>query len=177
MQQKPEKTSVKDLISTMNLKSEELKKLIEQEEQEDRANKGMKQEEQELNESSNKKKFNHQQAEGTTKTSECPLPPPQCEHNKHGFCKTHKVIGRQIEVTSSSWKDRGKGRGFGFVKSKVKKYICPSRNLPVVPTISTSNIHATSNMTSRLAMRGGENSKSSRTNILRSGADGISVRK
>ena len=70
---------------------------------------------------------------------------PLCTFNKHGFCKAHRILGKQIEIPKSVWKDRSGGRGFGFVKTKVKKYICPLKNSALVaPNIYPSNIHSTS---------------------------------
>ena len=68
-------------------------------------------------------------------------PPPEnkvCMFNKHGFCKTHRLLGFSREVTQSKWEDRGGGRGYGNVKRKVKKFICPARSkVPAGPSIST----------------------------------------
>ena len=85
--------------------------------------------------------------EGAKQTSEN-NPSVPCEHNKHGFCRTHRTLSKQIEVTKSTWKDRGGGKGFGFVKSKVKKFICPDKNkspvtplnIPMFDNYSASNI-------------------------------------
>ena len=76
------------------------------------------------------------------------IPSVPCEHNKHGFCRTHRTLSKQIEVTKSTWKDRGGGKGFGFVKSMVKKFICPDKNkspvtplnIPMFDNYSASNI-------------------------------------
>ena len=73
---------------------------------------------------------------------------------------------RPFKGASSSWKDRGKGKGFGFVRSKIKKYICPSRNIIIVPGYN----HSTSTSSSRLALPGQDNLESSRTNSLEGGA-------
>ena len=74
-------------------------------------------------------------------------------HNKHGFCLIHRILGKQIEVSKSTWKDRGGGKGSGFIKSKVKKFICPDKNrLPEVPIIAPMvNNHATSPISRHVA--------------------------
>ena len=114
------------MIKRMNTHTEEMDNILKQEEQEDRQSKQSnqnKQEEQEQNNTknnTNKRGENHSQG-GIARSSESPPPIIPCEFNKHGFCKTHKILGKQIEVSKSSWKDRGKGKGFDFIKSNVKK--------------------------------------------------------
>ena len=71
-----------------------------------------------------------------------PQPLPQensvCVFNKHGFCKTHRLLGFTREITVYKWEDRGGGRGFGNVRRKVKKFICPAKSkAPTGPLIST----------------------------------------
>ena len=39
---------------------------------------------------------------------------------QEGFCIQHNVKG----VPSKKWRDRGKGRGFGYVTSKLVRYRC-----------------------------------------------------
>ena len=59
-----------------------------------------------------------------------PLPkeePENCKFDTKGFCKNHKTLGTKIEVKKSVWKDRGGGRGFGYMKEKVTKFKCGSQ--------------------------------------------------
>ena len=51
-----------------------------------------------------------------------------CAFKRGGYCTTHKVKAKKILVTSTKWKDRGGGRGYGNVTSKVTKYICNGVN-------------------------------------------------
>ena len=51
-----------------------------------------------------------------------------CAFKRGGYCTTHKVKAKKILVTSTKWKDRGGGRGFDNVTSKVTKYICNGVN-------------------------------------------------
>ena len=43
---------------------------------------------------------------------------------QRGFCMQHNVKGVRYIVTSKKWRDRGKGRGFGYVTSKLVRYRC-----------------------------------------------------
>ena len=43
---------------------------------------------------------------------------------KNGYCVTHQVQTKKFHVLSQKWKDRGKGRGFGYVTTKVAKFQC-----------------------------------------------------
>ena len=43
---------------------------------------------------------------------------------QRGFCMQHNVRGVRYIVTSKKWRDRGKGRGFGYVTSKLVRYRC-----------------------------------------------------
>ena len=51
-----------------------------------------------------------------------------CLYDKNGFCSFHQMTGIRFEVTEQKWKDRGGGKGFGFVRKKVKKYRCRRLN-------------------------------------------------
>ena len=42
------------------------------------------------------------------------------EPNKQGFCLTHRILGKQIEVTKSTWKDCGGGKGYGLWICEIK---------------------------------------------------------
>ena len=59
-----------------------------------------------------------------------------CMILKDGLCKTHNCMTKKVTVTAKKWKDRGKGRGYGYVNSKVTKNICMMRN--EAPTVTTN---------------------------------------
>ena len=76
-------------------------------------------------------------------SAHCILPILKSFHSQENISNT--LLGKQIEISKSVWKDRSGGRGYGFVKTKVKKYICPLKNSALVaPNIYPSNIHSTS---------------------------------
>ena len=52
-------------------------------------------------------------------------------NRKRGYCSSHDVTARRILVTTKKWKDRGGGKGFGYVSSRVVKYICQAKSNPV----------------------------------------------
>ena len=53
-------------------------------------------------------------------------------------CVTHCQKLTKIKVTKKTWKDRGKGKGFGYVSSKVTRLICnPSTRRPKLPRLQT----------------------------------------
>ena len=86
------------------------------------------------------------------------------------------MLGKQIEVAKSTWKDRDGGKGTGFVKSKVKKYICPDKNkLPVKPPdIPTLDNLATSGINRNVGQgvgKGGDTSRSFHSRISESNSD------
>ena len=106
-----------------------------------------------------------------------PPPKTKCEYNKHGFCKVHKILAKKIEVTQSNWKERGGGKGYGYVRTKVKKFICPLRNtVPVVQNnYPCGDNHTTSSISNLIHDAGlvGEVMESSRRfEICRNNADG-----
>ena len=43
------------------------------------------------------------------------------------FCTTHGQKLDSTKVTKRIWKDRGKGKGFGYVSTKITKYFCNPR--------------------------------------------------
>ena len=43
---------------------------------------------------------------------------------QRGFCMQHNIKGVRYIVTSKKWRDRGKGRGSGYVTSKLVRYRC-----------------------------------------------------
>ena len=61
-----------------------------------------------------------------------------CNILKNGMCEQHGIMSTRILVTSKVWKDRGGGRGYGYVTKKVKKPVCRAKNIPpIVSNIST----------------------------------------
>ena len=57
-----------------------------------------------------------------------------CNILKNGMCEQHGIMSTRIQITSKVWKDRGGGRGYGYVSKKVKKPVCRAKNIP--PTVS-----------------------------------------
>ena len=53
-----------------------------------------------------------------------------CDVRKDGFCVTHQVQTKKVYVTTKKWKERSKGRGFGFVTSRTAKFQCSGRVSP-----------------------------------------------
>ena len=59
-------------------------------------------------------------------------------------CISHNQLLEKMKVTKKVWKVRGKGRGFGYVSSKVTKLFCnPKTRGSVSPT--TTNVLSDSN--------------------------------
>ena len=50
----------------------------------------------------------------------------QCNINRKGHCNTHGVKAEKTRVSTTKWKDRGGGRGFGYVTTKSTKFYCKS---------------------------------------------------
>ena len=53
----------------------------------------------------------------------------QCEPDRAGYCALHDCVGKWISVSDRKWKNHGKGRGFGYVYGKKKKYICGKKRI------------------------------------------------
>ena len=73
---------------------------------------------------------NHTEMNDTTTKNTSDTTPsvsPNCNFNRKGYCVTHQVTGKKTTVTSKVWKDRGGGRGYGYVARKVTKYLCGYR--------------------------------------------------
>ena len=69
----------------------------------------------------------------------------KCMITREGHCTTHDSGTREVTVNNSKWKDRGNGRGYGYVNTKVKKFICMRRNeAPAVPKIAPSRLDLSS---------------------------------
>ena len=67
----------------------------------------------------------------------------KCEFTRKGVCKNHGTTSTKISVPIQKWKDRGGGKGYGFVTKRVTRYICTARkSLPIVFDISTNNLIA-----------------------------------
>ena len=50
--------------------------------------------------------------------------PRKCEFDRKGFCKSHNQQAKKMKISSQKWRDRGGGRGFGYVTIKSTKFIC-----------------------------------------------------
>ena len=61
-----------------------------------------------------------------------------CEYNNRGFCSLHKRKGERYIETTTVWKDRGGGRGFGNVYKRRVKYMCRSQNNRIIRPMSSS---------------------------------------
>ena len=44
-----------------------------------------------------------------------------------GLCSIHQTVITYRKVKPKKWKDRGKGRGFGWVPTNIKKFLCGSQ--------------------------------------------------
>ena len=67
----------------------------------------------------------------------------KCEFTKKGVCINHGTTSTKIVVPSKKWKDRGGGKGYGYVTTRVTKNICTARkSLPADTNISTNNLIA-----------------------------------
>ena len=51
----------------------------------------------------------------------------ECSINRKGYCKEHNYQAKKVAISSKSWKDRGRGKGYGWVMQKVNKFICVRR--------------------------------------------------
>ena len=51
----------------------------------------------------------------------------RCKNDGRGHCSIHRCIMKKLYVTTRKWGDRGQGRDFGWVKSKVIKYSCDAK--------------------------------------------------
>ena len=103
-----------------------------------------------------------------------PTPQIKCEFNKHGFCKQHRILAKKIEVSKNVWKERSGGRGYGNVRTKVTKFMCPLRNLGPVDheNYPIGNNHKTSSIRTRnTGLVGGEVAESSRSSNIQIRAD------
>ena len=65
-----------------------------------------------------------------------------CEYNTKGFCLIHMRKGEKYIVTSTVWKDRGGGKGFGNVYKKRVQYRCRSRIIPTLQHQKSSSINS-----------------------------------
>ena len=56
----------------------------------------------------------------------------ECKLNRKGFCLTHSDQAERQKISSQVWKDRGGGRGYGYV---TRKYLCRHR-VKTIPQFS-----------------------------------------
>ena len=66
----------------------------------------------------------------TGNTIHTTAPSVSCVLNKKGYCSFHNKQAEKISITSKKWRDRGGGRGFGYVTRKTTKFICKLRSEP-----------------------------------------------
>ena len=71
----------------------------------------------------------------TGNTIHTTTPSVSCVLTKKGYCSFHEKQAEKISVTTKKWKDRGGGKGFGWVTIRTKKYQC--RVKKTGPTNST----------------------------------------
>ena len=80
-------------------------------------------------------------------------------------------MAKKIEVSKNVWKERSGGRGYGNVRTKVTKFMCPLRNLGPVDheNYPIGNNHETSSIRTRgsglVGREGLENSRNSNIQI------------
>ena len=67
--------------------------------------------------------------EGSNSTTPMPPSDEKCNYKK-GVCNKHKTQGRKYVETTKKWKDRGKGKGYGFVTVKYVRYRCVEKSEP-----------------------------------------------
>ena len=48
----------------------------------------------------------------------------KCTFTKSGLCEVHRVPGSKVTIPTKKWKDKGGGKGFGWVTVRTKKYQC-----------------------------------------------------
>ena len=54
-----------------------------------------------------------------------------------GLCSIHQTVITYRKVKPKKWKDRGKGRGFGWVPTNIKKSFCGNREVLTHQKISS----------------------------------------
>ena len=60
--------------------------------------------------------------------------------NRKGYCLTHQCQAEKRVITSKVWKDRGAGRGFGYITKRVTKYACKKRVISKLPQVSDAPV-------------------------------------
>ena len=60
-----------------------------------------------------------------------------CKEDKRGRCEKHDCVGKFVDISKKNLRVRGRGRGFGWVYSRVRKFICTGGNfVPAIPDIN-----------------------------------------
>ena len=59
----------------------------------------------------------------------------ECQITRKGFCLSHSDQAEKRIIPSKVWKDRGGGKGFGYVTRRVTKYVC-SKKIKTIPKYS-----------------------------------------
>ena len=50
-----------------------------------------------------------------------------CTFTRNGICEQHLVAGTRLSIPAKKWKDRGRGKGFGWVTTRTTRYLCKVR--------------------------------------------------
>ena len=59
-----------------------------------------------------------------------PVPPSDMSCNyTRGRCNRHGNMGEKYVISERKWRDRGQGRGYGYVSTKKVKYRCVGEKL------------------------------------------------
>ena len=59
-----------------------------------------------------------------------------CMYDTNNFCSYHGRLGQKRTLTKTLWKDRGGGKGYGWVKRRVTEFTCPDRKQPSGPELT-----------------------------------------
>ena len=62
-----------------------------------------------------------------------------CKFDRKGYCKEHNYQAKKVTVSSKKWKDRGGGKGYGYVSQKVTKFICKREGVTAVSDATSTN--------------------------------------
>ena len=59
-----------------------------------------------------------------------------CMYDTNNFCSYHGRMGQKRTLTKTLWKDRGGGKGYGWVKRRVNEFMCSDRKQPSDPELT-----------------------------------------
>ena len=64
-------------------------------------------------------------------------PEELCKGDKRGRCVKHDCVGKFVNISKKNWRDRGRVGGFGWVYSKIRKFICThGSSVPAIQDIN-----------------------------------------